>query len=72
MIETLLLAGIILGICMILLCVKVIFIKGGRFPNTHVDGNRFLRKKGIHCAKSQDREAMKQKSLYDRLEQLNG
>ena len=31
----------------------------GKFPNTHVSGNKALRKKGIGCVQSQDREARK-------------
>lgn len=29
----------------------------GKFVNSHVSGNRALRRKGIHCAQQQDREA---------------
>lgn len=67
MLTTLLLTVIILVICVVLLSVKVLFKKGGRFPNTHVGGNRALGKKGIHCAKTQDREAKKHKNLYERM-----
>lgn len=45
MLTTILLTVIILVICVVLLAVKVIFKKGGRFPNTHVGGNRALGKK---------------------------
>ena len=69
MLTTLLITVIILVICVVLLSVKVLFKKGGRFPNTHIDGNRALGKKGIHCAKTQDREDAKQKNLYDRLKE---
>ncbi|RHJ91067.1 hypothetical protein [Parabacteroides bouchesdurhonensis] len=69
MLTTLLFTIIILVICVVLLSVKVLFKKGGRFPNTHIDGNRALGKKGIHCAKTQDREDAKQKNLYDRLKE---
>ena len=44
---------------LLLLGVKVFFTKGGKFPNGHVSGNKELRKKGIGCAQSQDREAQK-------------
>ncbi len=42
---------------MVLLGVRVFFVKGGRFPNGHVSGNRALRDRGIGCVQSQDREA---------------
>lgn len=46
---------IIVVISVVLLSVGII-IKG-RFVNSHVSGNRALRRKGIHCAQQQDREA---------------
>ena len=52
MLKTLLLTFIIIVICVVLLCVKVLLKKGGRFPNTHIEGNKALAKKGIYCAKS--------------------
>jgi len=36
---------------------KVFFTKNGKFPNTHVEGNKALRDKGITCVRSQDRAA---------------
>ena len=70
MLATLLITVIILVICVVLLSVKVLFKKGGRFPNTHIEGNAALREKGICCAKTQDREQAKQKNLYDRLKEI--
>lgn len=46
---------IIVATAIVLLSVGII-IKG-RFVNSHVSGNRALRRKGIHCAQQQDREA---------------
>ena len=45
MLTTLLITVIILVICVVLLSVKVIFKKGGKFPNTHIEGNAALREK---------------------------
>lgn len=69
MLTTLLFTVIILVICVVLLSVKVLLKKGGRFPNTHIDGNRALGKKGIHCARTQDREEARRKNLYDKMEE---
>lgn len=69
MLTTLLITVIILVICVVLLSVKVLLKKGGRFPNTHIDGNRALGKKGIHCARTQDREEARRKNLYDKMEE---
>lgn len=69
MLETILITLLIVAICVILLGVKVFFVKGGRFPNGHVSGNKAMRECGIGCIQSQDREArMKPRFSIDELE----
>lgn len=63
MLITLLTSLLIVAICIILLAVKILFVRGGKFPNTHVSGNKALRKKGIGCVQSQDREARQKRRL---------
>ncbi len=43
---------LIIAIGLLLLSVRLLM--GKRFVHTHVDGNKALNKKGIHCAQSQD------------------
>lgn len=50
---------IIVAICIALLCVKILFKRNGRFPNTHVSGSKAMRERGIGCVQSQDREQRK-------------
>ena len=69
MLKTLLLTLIIVAVCTILLCIKVIIKKNGRFPNTHIEGNTALRKKKIYCAKTEERVLATHKNLYDRLKE---
>ncbi len=57
MVDTIFITVLIVAICIALLSVGIV-IKG-KFPNTHVSGSKFLRKRGIHCIQSQDREARK-------------
>lgn len=57
MLKTLLITLLIVAICIALLSVKILFKKNGRFPNTHVSGSKAMRKRGIGCVQSQDREA---------------
>lgn len=57
MLKTILITVLIVAICMALLSVKILFKKNGRFPNTHVSGSKAMRKRGIGCVQSQDREA---------------
>lgn len=37
------------------LAIQMLFKKGGKFPNTHVGGNSYLKRQGISCAKTQDK-----------------
>jgi hypothetical protein len=60
-----------LSICMLLLSVKVIFKKNGRFPNTHIEGNKALREKGICCARTQHKRDSQRKNLEDILRDMD-
>ena len=66
MIETLIITVLIVAICLALLAIKIIFKKNGRFPNTHVSGSKAMRKRGIGCVQSQDREARAPKRIQVR------
>ena len=59
MFKTLLLTTIIIAISIALLSITIILKKNGRFPNIHVGGNKEMRKRGIKCVQSQDRDARK-------------
>ena len=57
----LLLASIILvGIVFILMSVSILFKKKGKFPNTHIGGNKEFAKRGIYCATTMDKMERKQ------------
>ena len=60
MFKTLLFTALIIAISIALLSITVIVKKNGKFPNTHVSGNKGLRKRGIKCAQSQDRDARRE------------
>lgn len=60
MLKTILFTLLIVAICMALLSVKILLKKNGRFPNSHVSGNKAMRKRGIGCVQSQDRDAQKE------------
>ncbi|WP_294585914.1 hypothetical protein [uncultured Bacteroides sp.] len=69
MLDTVLITLLIVAICVLLLGLKIFFVKGGKFPNGHVSGNKAMRDKGISCAQSQDREAQnKSRFSIDELE----
>ena len=48
---------------------KSAFQKNGRFPNTHIEGNKALRGKKIYCARTEDRLQYEHKNLFERLKE---
>lgn len=56
-IKVILLAVALVSIAMFGMAVKILLKKGGKFPNTHVSGNRYLKKQGIYCSQTQDKLA---------------
>jgi len=63
MLVTFLTSLLIVAICIVLLAVKILFVRGGKFPNTHVSGSKAMRERGIGCVQSQDREARQKRRL---------
>lgn len=63
MLYTLLITLLIVAICLALLGIRMLLVKGGKFPNGHVSGNKALRDKGITCVQSQDREARQKRGF---------
>jgi len=48
-------AVVLVGIAFAGFAIKILVRKGGRFPNTHVSGNKYLKSQGISCAQTYDR-----------------
>jgi len=63
MLQTLLLTLLIIAISFILLAITIIIKKNGKFPNLHISGSKEMRKRGIRCAQSQDKEARRGNSM---------
>ena len=59
MIELLLSSTLIIAIGMVFLCVKVIFLKNGKFTSQHIHDSKAMQDRGIHCVIDQDREMRK-------------
>jgi len=55
-----LLAVALVSIAILGLAVRILIKKGGKFPNTHVSGNSYLKKNGIYCYQTQDRIAQRE------------
>ncbi len=54
MVKVILLTIIIVAVSILLLGIKIFFVKGGRFPQTHIGDNPDMKKIGITCALSTD------------------
>ena len=54
-IKVILLAVALVSIALLGLATQILLKKGGKFPNTHVGGNKYLKKQGIACAQTQDK-----------------
>lgn len=47
--KTVIPAIVLLLLCVLLLGIRVLFVKGGRFPSGHIHDNAGLRTRGIDC-----------------------
>jgi hypothetical protein len=53
--SILILAIVLVALAFAGLGITILLKKGGKFPNTHVSGNKYLRQKGIYCVQTQDK-----------------
>lgn len=52
--KMILLSVLLVGVAVVLLGVKVLFVKGGQFPSGHVHDSQAMRHRGIGCASSDE------------------
>lgn len=62
MIKLVLISVILIGFCVFLLCFNIIFRKDGKFPDTEIEHNKEMRKRGIQCAKVEEKKLWGKKS----------
>lgn len=48
-------AVILVALAIAGMAIQILVKKGGKFPNTHVSGNRYLKRQGVYCSQTQDR-----------------
>ena len=46
---------LLLGIGMAGMAIRILVKRGGKFPNTHVSGNKYLKNQGVYCSQTQDK-----------------
>ena len=54
--EIIAICTLIIAISMAFLCVKLFFLKDGRFSSQHIHDSEAMRQRDIHCVMDQDRE----------------
>ncbi len=54
--KLILLTVLLVAVAVILLGIKVLFVKGGKFPSGHAHDIPALRRKGIKCAHSPEQD----------------
>ena len=69
--KVVLLAVALLGVGMLGLAMRIVFVKGGKFPNTHVGANQHLKKNGVYCATTQDKIAQREARKGVKFKKLN-
>ncbi|MBR5199984.1 MAG: hypothetical protein IKW20_09220 [Bacteroidales bacterium] len=47
-------ALLLVALCVFGLCFNIIFRKDGKFPETEIENNKEMRKRGIKCAKEEE------------------
>lgn len=52
---------ILIGIALVLLCIRIIIKKNGKFSSQHIGQSKALKAKGVSCAQSQDKQERQKK-----------
>lgn len=65
--KGILISIVFVGIAVILLCVRILLKKDGRFSSQHISQSKAMHERGIGCVMSQDREARNRNSLKEKI-----
>jgi hypothetical protein len=58
--KVILLAVGLMSLAMVGMAITILLKKGGKFPNTHVSGNKYLKQQGVYCSQTQDKLAQRE------------
>lgn len=67
MIKLFIIGALILFITILLMGVRVFFVKNGKFPSPHLSDSKPMLDRGIHCTTSQDAEMRKRESPIEKM-----
>ena len=62
---------LILTFALFAMAVKILFKKGGKFPNGHIGKSKHMRERGITCAVSTDARDRAKRNLKEILDEQN-
>lgn len=68
--KIILLSVALVAVGMFGMAIRILLKKGGKFPNTHVSGNKYLKQQGIYCAQTQDKieqAKVRKEKVFDKL-----
>ena len=68
--KVILLAVALVAIGIFGMAVRIVFLKGGKFVNTHVGGNKYLKRQKIPCAQTQDK--IEQRNAWRKNRSMHG
>ena len=53
--KVFLLAVALMALVVVGLALQILFKKGGKFPNTHIGSNKYMKEHGVTCAQTFDK-----------------
>ena len=54
-VKVIMLSVVIMALAFVGLAVQTLFKKGGKFPNTHIGSNKYMKANGVTCAQTFDK-----------------
>jgi hypothetical protein len=63
--KIIIVAVVLVGVAVLLMALGIILKKNGKFPNTHIGGNKEMSKRGIYCATTTDKVERRSKGRFD-------
>jgi len=55
MLTVFLLTVAIMALVFVGMAITMLVKKNGKFPNTHISGNKYLKQNGVYCSQTQDK-----------------
>jgi hypothetical protein len=64
--KVILIAIALVSTAILALSIRIVLVKDGKFPETHISRNPEMKKEGIHCVKTMDRMEQAKINLQNR------